>query len=40
MTFTLPTAIMAGPAYVEALNPPFIAFTSTGNASAGAFDVK
>jgi IPT/TIG domain len=40
MTFILPAAIMTGPAYVQALNPPFIAFTSSGNSSAGAFDVE
>lgn len=39
MSFTLPAAIVAGPAYVQALNPPFIAFTSSGNVSGGAFDV-
>ena len=40
MTFTVPAAVVAGPAYVQALNPPFIAFTSSGNDSGGAFDVE
>ena len=40
MTFTLPAAIVAGPAYVQVLNPPFIPFTSSGNAGGGAFDVE
>jgi hypothetical protein len=35
--FTLPTGI-SGPAFVQALNPPFIPFTSTGNDPGGAFD--
>jgi hypothetical protein len=40
MTFTLPTAIVAGPAYIQMLNPPFIGFTSSGDGSAGAFEVE
>jgi len=35
-TFTLPAGV-SGAAYVQALNPPFIPFTSSGNSSGGAF---
>jgi hypothetical protein len=38
-TFTLPDGV-AGAAYVQALNPPFIPFTSSGNSPAGAFDAR
>jgi hypothetical protein len=38
-SFVLPAGVIAGPAYVQALNPPFIPFTSSGNAPGGAFDV-
>ena len=34
--FTLPTAAVPGPAYVQALNPPFVSFTSSGNEPGGA----
>ena len=34
-TFTLPVAAMPGPAYVQALNPPFIMFSSSGNGPGG-----
>ena len=37
--FTLPGAIVAGPAFVQALNPPFIPFTSSGDDAGGAFMV-
>lgn len=37
ITFTLPTAVVAGPSYLQALNPPFIPFTSTGDSPGGAF---
>jgi hypothetical protein len=37
MTFTLPAGV-SGPAYVQALNPPFIPFTSSGDSPGGAFD--
>lgn len=40
MTFTLPTSAVTGPAYVQVLNPPFIGFTSSGDTSAGAFDIE
>jgi hypothetical protein len=36
-TFTVPTAAVPGPSYVQALNPPFVPFTSSGNAPGGAF---
>jgi hypothetical protein len=36
LTFTLPAGV-SGAAYVQALNPPFIPFTSSGNSPGGAF---
>jgi len=36
-TFTEPGGAVAGPSYVQALNPPFVPFTSSGNGSGGAF---
>ncbi len=39
-TFTLPAGSVAGPAYIQALNPPFIPFTSSGNTPAGAFNIR
>jgi hypothetical protein len=36
-TFSPPPGTVAGPAYVQVLNPPFIPFTSTGNDPEGAF---
>ncbi len=36
-TFTVPAAAMPGQAYVQALNPPFVPFSSTGNSAAGSF---
>jgi hypothetical protein len=36
-TFQVPSGAVSGPAYVQALNPPFIPFTSTGSAPGGAF---
>jgi hypothetical protein len=38
-TFTLPAGATPGQAYVQALNPPFVAFTSSGNVPEGAFVV-
>jgi sugar lactone lactonase YvrE len=38
--FTLPAAAVPGAAYVQALNPPFVPFTSSGNAPGGAFTIK
>lgn len=39
-TFTRPAAALAGPANVQALNPPFVPYTSSGNPSGGAFTLK
>jgi hypothetical protein len=36
-TFTKPAAAMPGPSYVQALNPPFVPFTSSGNDPGGSF---
>ncbi len=36
-SFTVPRGAVTGPAYVQALNPPFVPFTSSGNSPAGAF---
>ena len=35
-TFTIPAGAVAGPAFVQALNPPFVPFTSSGNDPCGA----
>jgi hypothetical protein len=37
--FKVPAGAVSGAAFVEALNPPFIPFTSTGTDPDGAFDV-
>jgi hypothetical protein len=34
-TFTLPARAMAGAAYVEAINPPFLPYTNTGTSPNG-----
>jgi hypothetical protein len=39
LTLTLPASAIAGPSYVQALNPPFIPFTSSGSAPGGIFTV-
>ena len=39
-TFTLPAKAEKGPAYVQALNPPFIAFTSSGSGPGGSFVIE
>ncbi len=39
LQFNVPAGVVAGPAYVQALNPPFIPFTSSGNSPGGAFAV-
>jgi len=39
-TFTRPAAAQSGASYVQALNPPFVPFTSSGNAAGGAFVLK
>lgn len=36
-TFQRPAVAVAGPAYVQAINPPFITFSSSGNDPDGAF---
>jgi hypothetical protein len=37
-TFMVPSSgVIAGPSYVQALNPPFVPFTSSGNDPGGAF---
>jgi hypothetical protein len=38
-TFQIPSGAVSGPAYVQALNPPFIPFTSTGNSPNGAITI-
>lgn len=37
ITFEIPTGTKPGPAYVQALNPPFIPFSSSGDDPGGAF---
>jgi hypothetical protein len=39
-TFTKPGGAVPGPAYVQAVNPPFVPFTSSGNGPGGAFTLK
>jgi hypothetical protein len=39
-TFTRPKNGVPGPAYVQANNPPFVPFTSSGNSPKGAFTLK
>jgi hypothetical protein len=38
--FTIPSAAQPGPAYVQALNPPFVPFTSSGDDPGGALVLK
>ncbi len=38
-TFGKPAGAVAGPSYVQALNPPFVPFTSSGNGPGGAFNL-
>jgi hypothetical protein len=38
-TFVVPSGAAFGPAFVEALNPPFIPFSSSGTAPGGAFTI-
>ncbi len=40
ISFVMPAAATRGPGYVQALNPPFIPFTSSGNGAGGAFRVE
>jgi hypothetical protein len=39
-TFTRPAKAVPGSAYVQAVNPPFVPFTSSGDAPGGAFTIK
>jgi len=39
-TFTVPAAAVAGESYVEALNPPFVPFSTSDNDPGGAFTLK
>jgi hypothetical protein len=39
-TFTVPAGAVAGPAFVQTLNAPFVPFTSSGNDPCGAFTLK
>lgn len=39
-SFTKPAGSVPGPAYVQALSPPFVPFTSSGNSAGGAFTLK
>jgi hypothetical protein len=36
-SFAVPSSAQPGPSYVQALNPPFVPFTSSGNSPGGAF---
>ncbi len=38
-TFQVPFGAVSGPSYIQALNPPFIPFTSTGNSPNGALNL-
>ena len=40
ITFSVPSGAKAGPAFVQALNPPFVPFTSSGNDPCGAFPLQ
>jgi hypothetical protein len=40
ITFVKPTTAQPGPSYVQALNPPFVPFTSSGNDPGGSFTLK
>jgi hypothetical protein len=39
-TFTVPAAAVPGPAYIQAVSPPFLPFTSSGNDPGGAFTLR
>jgi hypothetical protein len=39
-TFSKPAGAIAGPSFVQALNPPFVPFSSSGNEPCGAFTLK
>ena len=36
-TLSIPAGAVAGPAYIQALNPPFVPFSSSGSGAGGAF---
>ena len=40
LSFTVPATAVPGPAYVQVLNPPFIAYSSSGSDPAGAFTLR
>ena len=39
-TFTEPVGAVPGAAYVQAVSPPFVPFTSSGNDPGGSFTLK
>ena len=39
-TFSKPAGAVAGAAYVQAINPPFVAYTSSGSDPGGAFTLE
>ena len=39
-TFGVPAGAIPGPSYVQAINPPFVPFTSSGNGPGGVFTLK
>jgi hypothetical protein len=39
LTFAVPASAKAGPSYIQAINPPFVPFTSSGGAG-GSFPFK
>ena len=40
LTFAKPIDADPGASYVQALNPPYVPFTSSGDTPAGAFELK
>ncbi|HKD65977.1 MAG TPA: hypothetical protein VKB84_03985 [Candidatus Binataceae bacterium] len=40
LAFTKPKGALPGPSYVQALNPPFVPFTSSGSGPGGGFTLK
>ena len=39
-TFSVPAGAVPGASFLQALNPPFLPFTSSGNDAGGAFTLK
>ena len=39
-TFSVPVGAVAGATYVQAVNPPFVPYTSSGNDPGGAFTLN